>query len=169
MLIGLSRNGHGRSSAVSSRAAKPTRAASKSVMAWHPSALRGGGTLPRVSKPAAVSPSVETVLTRVALFAGLGRVERAFLGVATTLSRRRRAGNVTQLENEAYLGATLAHALERLPEDRRGPVMDACVLDDVSDDALRALFGDAADGVRADLAVIGIRTDAPSRAGVRSL
>jgi CRP-like cAMP-binding protein/di/tricarboxylate transporter len=221
-----------------------------------------------VSKPAAVSPSVETVLTRVALFAGLGRVElarlaahlepidlaagddvirqgevgdslyvvergvfavllrtsataetrvgtmetgdafgemalltdeprsatvraetagrvlklgrerflellrrepTAFLAVATTLSRRLAAGNVSQLESEEYLGATLAHALEQLPAARRGPVVDACVLDELSDDALRALFGAAADGVRADLARIGIRTDAPSGAGLRSL
>jgi di/tricarboxylate transporter len=93
----------------------------------------------------------------------------AFLALATTLSRRLIAGNVAQLETEQYLGTAIERAVDDLPPDRRAAVLDACVLDELSDDALRALFGAGAEQVKADLDTIGIRSDGPSRAGLRSL
>ena len=73
----------------------------------------------------------------------LRREPGAFLAVTTTLSRRLAARNAAQIEREQYLGATLERALHDLPADRRAAVVDACVLDELSDDALRALFGAA--------------------------
>ena len=87
----------------------------------------------------------------------LRREPGAPLAVTTTLSRRLAARNAAQIESEQYLGAALARALHDLPADCRAAVLDACVLDEVSDDALRALFGAAADRVRTDLSTIGIR------------
>ena len=99
----------------------------------------------------------------------LSREPGAFLAVTTTLSRRLAAHNAAQIEREQYLGAALERTLHDLPADRRAAVLDACVLDELSDDALRALFGAAADRVRTDLSTIGIRPDGPTRAGMRSL
>src|SRR5262245_15421572 len=99
----------------------------------------------------------------------LRREPAAFLAVTTTLSRRLAARNAAQIESEQHLGAALERALHDLSPDRRAAVLDACVLDELSDDALRALFGAAADRVRADLSTIGIRADGPTRAGLRSL
>src|SRR5262249_52847445 len=99
----------------------------------------------------------------------LRREPGAVFAVTTTLSRRLAARNRAQSESEQYLGAALERALNDLPAGRRAAVLDACVLDELSDDALRALFGAAADRVRTDLSTIGMHTDGPTRAGLRSL
>jgi CRP-like cAMP-binding protein/di/tricarboxylate transporter len=90
------------------------------------------------------------------------------LTIATTLSERLRLANEARAEHAGFVATAIEQALQRLPSERRDPVLEACLLERPSTAALQALFGDGADAVAADLGALGIR-DGAAGATVRGL
>ena len=84
------------------------------------------------------------------------------LAVAATLSRRLRRADEAIVEQERIIARGLDQALDRLPPGRRRRVLEAGILDRMAPEALRALFGEAADGVARDLAELGLGEGTPS-------
>jgi CRP-like cAMP-binding protein/di/tricarboxylate transporter len=82
------------------------------------------------------------------------------LTIATTLSERLRLANEARAEHAGFVAAAIDQALQRLPPERRDAVLAASLLDAPAPPALRALFGEHAVAVAADLAALGVRDGA---------
>jgi divalent anion:Na+ symporter, DASS family len=82
------------------------------------------------------------------------------LTIATTLSERLRLANEARAEHAGFVASAIEQALQRLPPERRDPLLEACLLERPSTAALQALFGGGADAVAADLGALGIRDGA---------
>lgn len=89
--------------------------------------------------------------------------------VAAVLSRRLRERDRASLQNERALAQVLAQGLERLDPERRGRVLRASVLDDVSPEIVRVAFPDDADAIVADLAELGLPADGAAAPALRAL
>lgn len=76
--------------------------------------------------------------------------------IAATLSRRLQATNRTLQEAEQTVAREIEQALARLSPERRARVLQASLLDQVSLEALGALFGPDAGEVAEDLAAAGV-------------
>lgn len=91
------------------------------------------------------------------------------LAIAATLSRRLRSSNLARLESEAFIAARLDQVLASLPDDRRGAILKASVLDTISLGALAAIFGDGAVAVAQDLDSLGIKPGVAAAPVLRAL
>jgi CRP-like cAMP-binding protein/di/tricarboxylate transporter len=88
-------------------------------------------------------------------FEALVRAEpSSFLAIARVLSRRLASANRIRVIEEQALAAGVEAALERLSPERREAVLEASLLEEPT--TLRALFGDRAGSIAADLATLGV-------------
>src|SRR5262245_208698 len=119
---------------------------------------------PRSATVRAEQATTVLELPRERFLALVSREPTIALAIGATLSRRLRSANESQLEHAGFVAAAIEEALRRLPGDRRDTVLEASLLESIAPAPLRALFGDRADVVAADVRALGVGGDSGSAA-----